>query len=230
MFILSFFLRINNGFAFISAVLQVLGKLSASNIESCIFPSPLVSEAGIVMSVSIKNFNQPNSGNTRSSGGKAKAALPSIRDVFPSGKSAARTSSSTPAAKTSSADYIASPAFMRNLKAKLALAGDDPAQYLRARAMVGALERGACRLPIPLRVKRSMRGIPTRKSNADHSYRYRQDQLGRLPQYSTEAQRRRCAFQGRKRELCRKGDGKNAYFGRVAGKYYYVTWPAETKA
>jgi hypothetical protein len=231
MFILSFFLRINNGFAFISAVLQVLGKLSASNIESCIFPSPLVSEAGIVMSVSIKNFNRPNSGNTRSSGGKAKAALPSIRDVFPAGKSAARTSSSTPAAKTSSSDYIASPAFMRNLKAKLSLAGDDPAQYLRARAMVGALERGALQVTNPTQGKTINAWDPNQKK-ATPTTATDTAKTNWVDFLNTQLKRSEDGALSKdgNGSYVEKATGKNAYFGRVAGKYYYVTWPAETKA
>ncbi|WP_285277724.1 hypothetical protein [Agrobacterium sp. SUL3] len=101
------------------------------------------------MSVSIKSFNQSSTANATSSRAKAQAAPPSIRDVFLSGQSAARASTPNPAPKTASADYIASLAFMRNLKAKLSLAGDDPAQYLRARSMMGALERGALQVSTP---------------------------------------------------------------------------------
>lgn len=183
------------------------------------------------MSVSIKNFNQPNSGNTRSSGGKAKAALPSIRDVFPSGKSAARTSSSTPAAKTSSADYIASPAFMRNLKAKLALAGDDPAQYLRARAMVGALERGALQVTNPTQGKTINAWDPNQKK-ATPTTATDTAKTNWVDFLNTQLKRSEDGALSKdgNGSYVDKATGKNAYFGRVAGKYYYVTWPAETKA
>ena len=183
------------------------------------------------MSVSIKNFNQPNTANSTSSRAKAKAAPPSIREVFLSGQSAAGASTPKPAPKTSSADYIASPDFMRNLRAKLSLAGDDPAQYLRARSMMSALERGALQVSNPTQGKTIHAWDPNQK-NAKPTTATDITKTNWVDFLNTQLKRSEDGALSRdgSGSYVDKATGKHAYFGRVAGKYYYVTWPSETKA
>ncbi|WCJ61804.1 hypothetical protein [Agrobacterium tumefaciens] len=183
------------------------------------------------MSVSIKNFGQFGAGNSGTSRGKAQAAVPSIRDVLLSGQSSARVSSTTQTSKTSSSDYLTSSVFMQNLKAKLSTAGDDPAQYLRARSMMDALQRGRLKVSDPTQGKSVGAWDPGQK-NAKATA------AAEIPKTNwvdfLNAQLKRSDDGALSRDgngsYVDKATGGNAYFGRVAGKYYYVTWPAETKA
>ncbi|SNB73170.1 hypothetical protein SAMN05661103_3685 [Agrobacterium sp. 719_389] len=184
------------------------------------------------MSVSIKNFSQSNTGNYASSRAKTQAAaLPSIRDVFLSGQSAARASTTKPAAKTPSVDYIASPAFMRNLKAKLSTAGDDPAQYLRAQSMMSALERGRLQVSDPTQGK-SINAWDSSQKNTKPTTATEIAKTSWADFLNSQLKRTEDGALSKdgSGSYVDKATGKHAYFGRVAGKYYYVTWPSETKA
>ncbi|NTZ90548.1 cell division protein ZapB [Agrobacterium tumefaciens] len=212
------------------------------------------------MSVSIKNWNQAAAGNSTSSRAKALAAVPSIRNIFPSGQSSvSRSSTTAQAPKMSSADYLASAAFMRNLRVKLSMAGDDPAQYLRARSMVSALESGRLQVSDPTQGKSINAWDPNQKNAkpttatdiaktnwVDFLNSELRTQNSELRTQNSELRTQNSELRTQNSELKRSEDGalskdgsgsyvdktsgKQAYFGRVAGKYYYVTWPADTKA
>lgn len=183
------------------------------------------------MSVSINNFSQSPAGNSGSSRAKAKPALPSVREVFLAGQSSARASTTVQAPKTSSSGYITSSAFMRNLKVKLSTAGDDPAQYLRARAMMDALERGRLKISDPTQGKSVSAWDPSQK-NAKPSVATDIAKTNWVDFLNTQLKRNENGTLSRdgNGSYVDKATGGNAYFGRVAGKYYYVTWPADTKA
>ncbi|KJF71021.1 hypothetical protein RP75_23200 [Agrobacterium arsenijevicii] len=181
------------------------------------------------MSVSFKNWNQSNSASSRA---KAQAAaLPSIRDVFSSGQSSARASSTTAqTSKTPSIDYLASSGFMRNLKVKLSTAGDDPAQYLRSQSMMSALERGRLQVSDPTQGKSINAWDPSQK-NAKSTTATEIAKTNWADFLNSQLKRTEDGALSKdgSGSYVDKTTGNNAYFGRVAGKYYYVTWPAETK-
>ncbi|MQB10502.1 hypothetical protein DXT96_11650 [Agrobacterium sp. ICMP 6402] len=184
------------------------------------------------MSVSIKNWNQATASNSTSARAKGQAAAPSIRNIFPSGQSSVRASSTTDQTpKASSADYLASAAFMRSLKVKLSTAGDDPMQYLRARSMMGALESGRLQVSDPTQGKSINAWDPNQKNAKPTTATYIA-KTNWVDFLNTELKRGEdgALSKGGSGSYVDKASGKNAYFGRVAGKYYYVTWPAETKA
>lgn len=184
------------------------------------------------MSVSIKNWNQAAAGNSTSSRAKALAAVPSIRNIFPSGQSSvSRSSTTAQAPKMSSADYLASAAFMRNLRVKLSMAGDDPAQYLRARSMVSALESGRLQVSDPTQGKSINAWDPNQK-NAKPTTATDIAKTNWVDFLNSELKRSEDGALSKdgSGSYVDKTSGKQAYFGRVAGKYYYVTWPADTKA
>ncbi|MCZ7453200.1 MULTISPECIES: hypothetical protein [Rhizobium/Agrobacterium group] len=120
---------------------------------------------------------------------------------------------------------------MRNLKAKLSLAGDDPAQYLRARSMMGALERGALQVSTPTQGKTIDAWDPNQK-NAKPTTATDIAKTNWVDFLNTQLKRSEDGALSRdgSGSYVDKATGKHAYFGRVAGKYYYVTWPSETKA
>lgn len=180
------------------------------------------------MSVSIKSFNQSAGGNSGASRAETQAfAAPSIRTTF-AGQSSVSVSQS---AKTSSIDNISSSVFMQNLKAKLSTAGDDPAQYLRARSMMDALERGRLKVLDPTQGKSVSAWDPSQK-NAKATTATEIAKTNWVDFLNAQLKRSDDGALSKdgNGSYIDKATGGNAYFGRVAGKYYYVTWPAETKA
>ena len=183
------------------------------------------------MSVSIKNLNQFTAGNSASSRAKAQtAAVPSIRDVFSSGQSSVRASTTNATPKTSSIDYLASSGFMRNLKVKLSTAGDDPAQYLRSQSMMNALERGRLRVSDPTQGKSINAWDPSQKnSKSTTATEIAKSNWADFLNSQLKRNDNGVFSKDGSGSYVDKATGNHAYFGRVAGKYYYVTWPVETK-
>lgn len=180
------------------------------------------------MSVSLNSFNQSaarNSGDSRRAAQGATA--PSIRTVLLGGQSSA---SVNPSAKTSSADYISSAVFMRNLKAKLSTAGDDPAQYLRARSMMDAMARGSLKVSDPTQGTTISAWDPTQKTpKATTASAIAKTDWVNFLNAQLQRHDNGSLAKDANGSYVEKTTGANAYFGRVAGKYYYVTWPSETK-
>lgn len=180
---------------------------------------------------SVSQGSASSTRSTKSAGSAVQAnAGPSIRSVFLPGQVSSRGSQSDLKSKTPATDYIASSGFMQDLRAKLSATGDDPAQYLRAQSMMDALSSGRLQVSDPTQGKTINAWNPAQKDAK--------------PTAATDIARTNWAeflnSQLKRNEdgaLSKDGSGsyvdktsgKHAYFGRVAGNYYYVTWPAETK-
>lgn len=178
------------------------------------------------MSVSVNNSNQ------LSSRVKAQAAAaPSIRGIFPSGQSSIPASTTTAKPQISSSEYLASAGFMRDLKVKLSMAGDDPAQYLRARSMMSALGRGRLQVSDATQGTSINAWDPSQK-DAKSTTAKEMAKTNWADFLNSQLKRSENGVLSKDEtgSYVDKTTGNHAYFGRVAGKYYYVTWPAETKA
>ncbi|MFK3692227.1 hypothetical protein ACI2J4_18380 [Agrobacterium tumefaciens] len=216
----------------------------------------LQGDAGdIVMPVSFKSLNQSSGGNSRSSSAKTQPARQpsSIRDTFSAGQSSVRASSASSqtsqASRTSQSarsaqsaqsaaaapnfptDDMTSSDFMQSLKAKLSASGDDPEQYLRARSMVDALSTGQLKVSDPTKGKAVNAWDPGQKGTkstaaTDIGKTDWVDFLNGHLKRSDDG----TLSKGKNGSYVDKTTGSNAYFGKVADRYYYVTWPSESKA
>ncbi|MDH7801601.1 MULTISPECIES: hypothetical protein [unclassified Rhizobium] len=180
------------------------------------------------MSVSFKDWNQSNSTSSRT---RVQAtAAPSVKSIFPSGQSSVRAATTDSTRKTSSIDYLASSAFIRNLKTKLSTTGDDPAQYLRAQSMMGAFERGRLQVSDPTQGKSINAWDPSQK-NAKPTAATEIAKTNWVDFLNSQLKRTEDGAFSKdgSGSYVDKATEKHAYFGRIAGNYYYVTWPSETK-
>ncbi|NSL24476.1 hypothetical protein G6M40_02280 [Agrobacterium tumefaciens] len=183
------------------------------------------------MSVSIKNSSQLTTASSASSRSKVQTApATSIRSVFASGQSSVRASTTNATPKMSSIEYLASSGFMRNLKVKLSTAGDDPAQYLRSQSMMSALAGGRLQISDPTQGKSISAWDPSQK-NARSTTATDIAKTNWADFLNSQLKRNESGVLSKDASgsYVDKTTGNHAYFGRVAGKYYYVTWPAETK-
>ncbi|MFF2319696.1 hypothetical protein ACFVTJ_01440 [Agrobacterium sp. NPDC058088] len=202
------------------------------------------------MAISFKGLGRSASGSSRSPLTKAQqSGLPSIRNTFSAGQSSVRASSasaksaqvsrssqsaSSPQSsfipQTSSTDDMTSSVFMQTLKAKLSTSGDDPAQYLRSRSMMDALGGGRMKVSEPTKGKAVNAWDPSQKSAkpAAATDIAKTDWVDFLNSHLKRSDDGTFS-KSNNGNYVDKTTGANAYFGKVADRYYYVTWPSETK-
>ncbi|MFS8049910.1 hypothetical protein [Rhizobium sp. BR 314] len=162
-------------------------------------------------------------------GSNSKASKqPSIYDVFPRspGQGGAPKASNPPSTNQPQPE-IATNGFMASLKAKLSETTDDPESYLRSQSMLSALKAGKLTVTDATQGKEIMawdkdsKAKPTKADNISKSdwTTFLNDHLKRD---------NHGAFQKTADgSYVDKHPDEKAYFGRVAGKYYYVTWPSD---
>ncbi len=166
-------------------------------------------------------------------GSNAKASKqPSIYDVFPRspGSGGAPKASNPPNTHQQlavSQPEIAINGFMASLKAKLSETTDDPESYLRSQSMLSALKAGKLTVTDATQGKeitawdKDSKAKPTKADNIAKSdwTTFLNDHLQRDDHGAFQK-----TADG---SYADKHPGEKAYFGRVAGKYYYVTWPSD---
>ncbi len=207
------------------------------------------------MPVSFKSLNQSSGGNSRSSRAKTQPARQpsSVRDTFSAGQSSVRASSASSqtsqasrnlpvgskrakrpercAAPNFPTDDMTSSDFMQSLKSKASASGDDPEQYLRARSMVDALSTGQLKVSDPTKGKTVNAWDPGQKGTKSTAATDigKTDWVDFLNGQSSAVTTGPCP-RAKMAAMSDKTTGSNAYFGKVADRYYYVTWPSESKA
>lgn len=172
-----------------------------------------------------------NSSLSNKNGSALKTSKPlSVYDVFPRfpGLGPSPKVSTTPNAQkpATSSTEIATTGFMASLKAKLSETSDDPANYLRSQSMLSALKAGKLTIIDATQGKEITAwdsDTKAKPANADSIAKsdwvtflndhLKRDDHGALQKNADGA-------------YVDKQPGESAYFGRVAGKYYYVTWPS----
>jgi hypothetical protein len=121
--------------------------------------------------------------------------------------------------------------FMTALKDKLSQAGDDPASYINSQDMLQALKDGTLKITDPVNGETiigwdpSVKGATANKpetADKDEWSAFLNEHLKRGPDGSFERSKNGAYIDAK--------TGENAYFGKVNGKYYYFTWPAEGAA
>ncbi|MGZ9722188.1 hypothetical protein [Rhizobium miluonense] len=146
-------------------------------------------------------------------------------------KNTGTTKAATPAAAPKVVNEVTSSDFMKSLTAKLKASVNDPVSGPQAKAMLAALKNGTLSVSDPTKgvtIKawnpddKASKAAKPEKIATDNWNEFLKDHLKRSDKGS----------------LIRTSDGsyidkptaRNAFFGSLNGKYYYVTWPAEVTA
>jgi len=176
--------------------------------------------------------DKKHSSLSNASGNSSKASKRlSVQDVFPPsvGSSTFSKTSSTAGAKkptpVTPTPEIATSGFMASFKAKLSTTSDDPESYLRSQSMLSALKAGKLTVTDATQGKEitawdsDTKGKPSKADNVAKSdwVTFLNDHLKRDDHGAFQK-----TMDG---SYVDKQPGENAYFGKVAGKYYYATWP-----